>query len=257
MDLAKILKFAPDDLKLYSRAHGEVSFIQVNDNMIECMTEFDELLFFDSEGRLLPEVINDNPCVSYINAQPMLLPAKSVTHWEDWWEYLVEVGTCITDDYRIAIYIGNDVAMSPGYWTMQVSNMQNPRFPSEEEVSKFWGSNRDVSDVIKYNLETKTFCVGDDQIVWFEDDTDFIESFDPKGFYLESGDTVVVRNDYDQEWTLDFFSYCELMSETKEKSFRCVGGWWNYCVPFNDATKQLIGTTNQCKGFFARITNKE
>lgn len=39
--------------------------------------------------------------------------------------------------------------------------------------------------------------------------------------------------------------------EKKEYSvveFLCVGDLWMYCIPYNDSTKHLLGTTDEWKG---------
>lgn len=56
-------------------------------------------------------------------------------------------------------------------------------------------------------------------------------------------DKVLVRNCYTQRWRVNFFS-----SMTKEGCYICASGYWNECIPYNDETAKLIGTTDNWKG---------
>ena len=246
MNLVSILKFAPKDLKLYSLAHGDVYLAQAHDTFVECVTEFDELCVFDSEGKLLPDTLD---LCSYSNAQTILLPSKFATNWNSWWDYLLKAGDIIEDELTVAAYISYGNAISPGGIIRKVSNMKNPSFADKYGVERFLKMCDKGDSLFKFKTpeivfdkDEKTIKIDNEEIVWFEDDSDFIKSFGTKGFYLDSGDKVVVRNSISEKWTLDFFSYCELNSKFSKKIFHCVGGSWNYCIPFNEATKQLIGT---------------
>ena len=52
-------------------------------------------------------------------------------------------------------------------------------------------------------------------------------------------DKVVVRDD--DFWYIDFF---ERFDPSKKLPYRCVGSNWKHCLPFNDETTILIGTSN-------------
>lgn len=71
------------------------------------------------------------------------------------------------------------------------------------------------------------------------------EKFDPKT--LESFDKVIVRD----------FSYCTwecgLFSDIKESDsypYKCIGRSYNYCIPYNDETKHLVGTTYEAPEYY-------
>ena len=55
---------------------------------------------------------------------------------------------------------------------------------------------------------------------------------------LKPFDKVLVRNCYTQRWRVNFFS-----SITKEGCYICASGSWNECIPYNEETAKLIGTT--------------
>ena len=70
------------------------------------------------------------------------------------------------------------------------------------------------------------------------------ERFDPKT--LQPFDKVLVRDYTNVPWTIDFFSY----RFNKTKNIRGVKYCWVYCIPYNDDTKQLLGTSNDCPEYY-------
>lgn len=51
-------------------------------------------------------------------------------------------------------------------------------------------------------------------------------------------DRIIVREDVDEPWRCDFFSYM-----TKEGYYMGTSCSWTYCLPYNEETAKLIGTT--------------
>ena len=70
------------------------------------------------------------------------------------------------------------------------------------------------------------------------------ERFDPNT--LQPFDKVLVRDYTNVPWTIDFFSY----RFNKTKNIRGVKYCWVYCIPYNDYTKQLLGTSNDCPEYY-------
>lgn len=50
-------------------------------------------------------------------------------------------------------------------------------------------------------------------------------------------DKVLVRDSDDEKWSCDFFSYME------DDEAICTGTYWLQCLPYNEETAKLIGTT--------------
>lgn len=57
-------------------------------------------------------------------------------------------------------------------------------------------------------------------------------------------DKVVVRDREDLVWFADLFSHID----KENNRFACVGNFWNVCLPYNEETAKLIGTTNNVEG---------
>ena len=65
----------------------------------------------------------------------------------------------------------------------------------------------------------------------------------PKFDELKPFDKVVVRCSEADRWSIDFFSY------KVHNGYICTGdAWFGYCLPYNDETAHLLGTTDECKG---------
>ena len=58
-------------------------------------------------------------------------------------------------------------------------------------------------------------------------------------------DRVITRNDDDDIWTANIFSHMD--SHGEYVTIGCVGGY-TYCIPYNEETAKLIGTTNNVEG---------
>lgn len=58
-------------------------------------------------------------------------------------------------------------------------------------------------------------------------------------------DRVITRNDDDDIWTANIFSHMD--SHGEYVTIGCVGGY-TYCIPYNEVTAKLIGTTNNVEG---------
>ena len=70
-----------------------------------------------------------------------------------------------------------------------------------------------------------------------------IVDFKPKFDELKPFDKVVVRCSEADRWSIDFFSY------RVHNGYICTGdAWFGYCLPYNDETVHLLGTTDEWKG---------
>ena len=70
-----------------------------------------------------------------------------------------------------------------------------------------------------------------------------VEKFDPKT--LKPFDKVLVR-DEDCYWTADLFSHID------DSLGRVCCSWysWKQCIPYNDETKNLVGTKDDCPEYY-------
>ena len=66
-----------------------------------------------------------------------------------------------------------------------------------------------------------------------------------KWMSLKPFDKVITRNAYDDIWTANIFSHMDSCGEYV--TIGCAGGY-HYCLPYNDETAHLLGTTDEWKG---------
>lgn len=78
---------------------------------------------------------------------------------------------------------------------------------------------------------------------WDAEKKEFVDlkpKWTPKPF-----DRVITRNDADDVWTANIFSHMD--SHGEYVTIACVGGY-TYCLPYNEDTAKLIGTTKDVEG---------
>ena len=72
------------------------------------------------------------------------------------------------------------------------------------------------------------------------------EKFDPKT--LKPFDMVLVRDSCSHYWKCNLFSHIE--TEYHHFPYTTIGGNYSYCIPYNDDTKHLVGTTEEAPEFY-------
>ena len=80
----------------------------------------------------------------------------------------------------------------------------------------------------------------------FDVNTPKVEKFDVKT--LQPFDKVLVRdNDY-MEWSICWFSH--MGHRVEEGLVKCDGMTWSQCLPYNEETKHLVGTNDDCPDYY-------
>lgn len=77
------------------------------------------------------------------------------------------------------------------------------------------------------------------------------EIFDYK--ILKPFDRVLVRNDKDCAWRINIYSHKNNNDKSyhdKRYPYVCINGEYSFCIPYNDDTKHLVGTTDEAPEFF-------
>lgn len=71
------------------------------------------------------------------------------------------------------------------------------------------------------------------------------EKFDPKT--LKPFDKVLAKGGFSSKWTCSFFSH---MDNDVSFPVYCSGGYFKVCIPYNEETKHLIGTSDDCPEYY-------
>lgn len=66
------------------------------------------------------------------------------------------------------------------------------------------------------------------------------EKFDPKT--LKPFDRILGRDRIGRTWKCNLFSY---ITENEPYPYECVENCYEHCIPYNDDTKHLVGTTDE------------
>ena len=72
------------------------------------------------------------------------------------------------------------------------------------------------------------------------------EKFDPKT--LKAFDKVLVRSEKVFNWNCSLFSNIDDFDS--KYPFTCLGLYYRFCIPYNDDTKHLVGTTDEAPEFY-------
>ena len=71
------------------------------------------------------------------------------------------------------------------------------------------------------------------------------ERFDPQ--ILKPFDRVLGRDCDNRIWKCNLFSH---ITEQDSFPYKCVGNAYRYCIPYNDETKHLVGTTEEAPEYY-------
>ena len=71
------------------------------------------------------------------------------------------------------------------------------------------------------------------------------EKFDPNT--LKPFDRVLTRPLEDERWDINFYSYT---NPNWPWPYTCMDKSYKYCIPYNDETKHLVGTTDEAPEFY-------
>lgn len=68
--------------------------------------------------------------------------------------------------------------------------------------------------------------------------------FDPNT--LQPFDKVLVRDDKVEDWMCDIYSH----KLKDDNSYMCISNEYYYCIPYNEETKHLVGTSKEAPEFY-------
>lgn len=242
-NIADIIRHMPVNKKLYSIAHGVVTFKGFSDdgNYIVCECEPDRTkLRFRLDGKL------------YENGECILYPDKDSNGWEDWPKYLVCRGDVLcsqankmksiyvvkgTDGERHnvlfychtsygKVFYDNDDLMNYG------SVVSSLRFASLEEIEELIYAAKEKGYTLDFNnIECKK---------------SFMKKIKSKNYpqeNLKPFDKILTRCTPGQKWNIDLFGY---IGEDGMFNTMACGSRLHmmYVIPYNDETKHLLGTSD-------------
>ena len=254
LNLVEILKDCPKGIKLYSTIFGDVKFNHVENDTYPIVLDVRKGFMF--------RVSQDGRYINDFNGECTLFPSKEQ---RDWSKFNPKknglVSTCEFKDGDIlsyqckgfnnrSIYIyryhkrfntSYYVALSgddefridnTGEWALNGYN-DTVRFATKDEKKKLFQTIKDNG--YKWNAKTKTL----EKLVK--------PKFDPKT--LQPFDKVLARNTENSTWRGTLFSY---YNKDDRVSYPCVtvGYVFSVCIPYNDETKHLLGTSDEAPEYY-------
>ena len=128
----------------------------------------------------------------------------------------------------------NDGRLLAGY------NGECVLFPSKDQ--------RDWSKFMNKQSETEELCESQEITKWayISDPLQKQSKFDPKT--LQPFDKVLVRDSDVVDWKVQLFS--RIIEDEEYYPYVCINESYKYCIPYNDDTKHLVGTTYEAPEFY-------
>lgn len=113
-------------------------------------------------------------------------------------------------------------------------------FPSRDQ--------RDWSKFMTNQSEMEELCESQEITKWayISDPLPKQPKFDPKT--LQPFDKVLVRDSDVVDWKVQLFS--RIIEDEEFYPYVCINESYKYCIPYNDDTKHLVGTTYEAPEFY-------
>ena len=240
INIAEILKDKPKGIRLYSPIFGECAFSFVPE-------ETDDICVKKHNGE--KELFNSKGLYNILG-ECLLFPSRNM---RDWSKFLWKKGdVLVSNDY------GKEVIFYDWYDDTYTNFYGKHLLYSEDKNSikyndaficmtgRYSLEDKDAAQTYintieerlggKLNLETLEIEKQHEK----KEVVDLNPKWTPKPF-----DRVITRNAYDDIWTANIFSHMNSCGEYV--TIGCASGY-HYCLPYNDETAHLLGTTDEWKG---------
>lgn len=216
MNLAEILKNAKKGLELYSPAFGKVVYEKIHhfkdNDQITVRTPQNELVWFTSDGK----ITNTGEC--------MLFPSSEKHNWALWQEFIFK-----PQDIIVSVAQGDNAEHK-----RQVLQIV------EYSIHTFMCKNA-VGVSITVPAQTVDFATGEERLAFLRRQLQYEQSKEANKF--EPFQKVLVRSSEGGIWTADIYSHFSKRGCPKESVHECVGSVVKDCIPYNEKTAYLLGTT--------------
>ena len=131
--------------------------------------------------------------------------------------------------------------------TKTLENLVKPKFKVGDRVRNKETNKHDVYEIRKVYADCY-WIAGFPWMIYmkYQDQYELIPNkFDPKT--LKVLDKVLVKDTPAKLWNIGIFSH---YVESDTFPYKCVGNYYKLCIPYNDDTKHLVGTTEEAPDFY-------
>lgn len=228
INIAEILKDCPKGMKLYSPIYGEIELWKMYSNSaypIWIATGIDRKGNFTSDGRLYEK---------YPSAECLLFPSSEMRDWSKFFKR-----------GDVAIHSFNGCGVLVEEWT---DDSYTSFKASVFQLKKGGFAKRDkrvlsIDDFVKASDEQRDKFIADMEKYFggkYNPDTlqvEPVKSMCP----FKPFDKVLVRDTDEQAWCANYFSHYK---NDPDYFYVCINGIYHYCIPYNEHTAHLLGTTD-------------
>lgn len=228
INIAEILKDCPKGMGLYSPLFGKVKLTGLSESSIF-------ILSTHNDGSDNSETFSKNgDYYSWFSQSECLLFASR--EMRDWTKFFKQGDVVIKNGGGMAAVF--DGWANDNYTEFNTTiNLYCDGNTGEEEVCTTLLFRKATEE------ERKQFVEKVERILKgkYNPETLQVEPVKPKvPFNLKPFDKVLVRDDPNQKWTVDMFSYYN--REDNDYPYICVGNHYCHCLPYNEQTAHLVGT---------------
>lgn len=225
INIAEILKDCPKGTKLYSPLFGEVTLEEVN-------TECTALITIKYNANICSKFFKTGLYYNYEGAECLLFPSSEMRDWSKFFKR-----------GDVAIHSFNGCGVLVEEWT---DDSYTSFKASVFQLKKGGFAKRDkrvlsIDDFVKASDEQRDKFIADMEKYFggkYNPDTLQVEkstcSFKPF-------DKVLVRDTDEQTWCANYFSHYK---NDPNYFYVCINGIYHYCIPYNEHTAHLLGTTD-------------
>ena len=227
INIAEILKDCPEGMKLYSPLFGEVTLGKSGSDNISVFSKNDD-------GDIIFNTFAENGLFysGYSQSQCLLFPSSEM---RDWTKFFKRGDVVWCEDDMYAIFEG---------W----ANDDYTKFNTTIDFYEF-GASFDKEMVCDTDLfvkasdeERAVFIANAERTLKgkYNPDTLKVEPVKPT-CPLKPFDKVLVRDTDEQAWCANYFSHYK---NDPDYIYVCINGSYHYCIPYNEHTAHLLGTTD-------------
>ena len=213
LNLVEILKDCPSGTKLYSTVYGDVELCEVN-------------------------IDYNHPIRVWCNGGPDCFTKILVDFTKDGKIFCGSYGECV-------LFPSKDQRDWSKLKPKQTKF--NPKFKVGDMIRHKKTNKNDVYEISKvsddyYGIAGFPWMI----CMEYQDQYESVPNkFDPKT--LKPFDKVVVSNE-DSKWKCGLFSH--IIDSASKYKYSCIGSAYVYCIPYNEDTKHLVGTTKEVPDFY-------
>ena len=133
--------------------------------------------------------------------------------------------------------------LSEGYYSFIVLNLNSTKALSLGYKTSFFKENLNTIRLATEEEKKQLFSALEKEGKAWDAKKKAIVDLKPKVDELKPFDKVLVRDSESDKWRANLFGYID-----NGEYYHCVFANWVYCIPYNEETAHLLGTTDEWKG---------